>query len=76
MLSARLLVSDTDGAGRQTISVAYEALLTGWPKAVAWFETNQEFLRQRNFNRDDIAKHRRKPPRRLDRRDSGKSKSE
>ena len=48
MLSARLLVSDTDGAGRQTISVAHEALLTRWPKAVAWFETNQEFLRQRN----------------------------
>jgi WD40 repeat protein len=48
MLDARLLVSDTDATGRQTISVAHEALLTRWPKAVAWFETNQEFLRQRN----------------------------
>ena len=28
MLSARLLVSDTDGAGQRTISVAHEALLT------------------------------------------------
>ena len=47
MLSARLLVSDTDAAGRRTISVAHEALLTRWPRAVAWFETNQEFLKQR-----------------------------
>ena len=47
MLSARLLVSDTDAAGRRTISVAHEALLTRWPRAVTWFETNQEFLKQR-----------------------------
>ena len=47
MLSARLLVSDTDAAGRRTISVAHEALLTRWPRAMAWFETNQEFLKQR-----------------------------
>ncbi len=47
MLSARLLVADTDAAGRRTISVAHEALLTRWPRATAWFETNQEFLKQR-----------------------------
>ncbi len=47
MLSARLLVSDTDATGRRTISVAHEALLTRWPRAVKWFETNQEFLKQR-----------------------------
>ncbi len=47
MLSARLLVSDTDAAGRRTISVAHEALLTRWPRAMAWFDTNQEFLKQR-----------------------------
>ena len=47
MLSARLLVSDTDATGGRTISVAHEALLTRWPRAVAWFDTNQEFLKQR-----------------------------
>jgi WD40 repeat protein len=47
MLAARLLVSDTDAAGHRTISVAHEALLTRWPRAMAWFETNQEFLKQR-----------------------------
>jgi WD40 repeat protein len=47
MLSARLLVSDTEVAGRQTISVAHEALLTRWPRAMTWFDTNQEFLKQR-----------------------------
>lgn len=47
MLFARLLVSDTDAAGRRTISVTHEALLTRWPRAMAWFETNQEFLKQR-----------------------------
>ncbi|HEY5704728.1 MAG TPA: hypothetical protein VIS96_04060 [Terrimicrobiaceae bacterium] len=47
MLSSRLLVSDTDASGRQTISVAHEALLTRWPRAITWFETNQEFLKQR-----------------------------
>ncbi|MFZ0709523.1 MAG: hypothetical protein WAM53_05740, partial [Terrimicrobiaceae bacterium] len=47
MLSSRLLVSDTDASGRQTISVAHEALLTRWPRAMTWFETNQEFLKQR-----------------------------
>jgi hypothetical protein len=47
MLSARLLVSDTDAAGRRTVSVAHEALLTRWPRAMAWFDTNQEFLKQR-----------------------------
>jgi len=36
----------------------------------------KRFFRQRMFKRDDIAKHRRKPPRRLGRRDSGKSKGE
>ena len=47
MLSARLLVADTDAAGRRTVSVAHEALLTRWPRATTWFETNQEFLKQR-----------------------------
>jgi hypothetical protein len=36
----------------------------------------KRFFRQCIFKRDDIGKHRRKPPRRLDRRDLGKSKSE
>jgi hypothetical protein len=36
----------------------------------------KRFFRQRIFKRDDIVKHRREPPRRLDRPDSGKSKSE
>ena len=46
-IAARLLVANRDTAGRATVSVAHEALLTRWQRLCGWRETNAVFLRER-----------------------------
>jgi WD40 repeat protein len=47
LVAARLLVRDTDQAGRPLLAVAHEALFREWPRARRWLDRNLEFLRVR-----------------------------
>jgi Domain of unknown function (DUF2610) len=47
-VQARLLTTDQDSSGRNTIAVAHEALLKVWPRALDWVAENHQYLRQRN----------------------------
>ncbi|MEA3276220.1 MAG: TIR domain-containing protein, partial [Pseudomonadota bacterium] len=42
----RLLMTDRDGGGKETIEVAHEALLRVWPKLAIWLEQDRDNLRQ------------------------------
>ena len=46
-VDARLLVSDRDRNGRETVEVAHEALLRAWPRLRGWLDEDQEKLRLR-----------------------------
>jgi hypothetical protein len=43
-VNERLLVSDRDAAGLETVEVAHEALLKGWPRLHSWVDTDRSFL--------------------------------
>ncbi|HEX9730902.1 MAG TPA: TIR domain-containing protein [Thermoanaerobaculia bacterium] len=45
-VDARLLVSDVDPEGRETLEVAHEALLRAWPLLTGWLVEDQAELRQ------------------------------
>lgn len=47
LLEARLLVADADGAGRQFVSVAHEALLNEWPRIRKLLEKESAYLHRR-----------------------------
>jgi len=47
LIDARLLVSDLASDGVVQVSIAHEALLRHWPRAVAWLQANREMLRIR-----------------------------
>src|SRR5262249_20495411 len=44
-VDARLLVTDRDAQGRETIEVAHEALLRTWPQLTGWLAEDQDKLR-------------------------------
>ena len=44
-VDARLLVTDRDAEGRETIEVAHEALLRTWPQLGVWLAEDQDKLR-------------------------------
>src|SRR5262245_23883590 len=44
-VDARLLVTDRDSQGRETIEVAHEALLRTWPQLGVWLTEDQDKLR-------------------------------
>jgi hypothetical protein len=44
-IGARLLVTDRDREGRETVEVTHEALLRVWPQLDAWLEEDQDKLR-------------------------------
>ncbi len=46
-VDARLLVSDRDNEGRETLEVAHEALLRAWPRLRVWLDEDQDKLRLR-----------------------------
>ena len=45
LVDARLLVSDRDGEGRDSVEVAHEALLRTWPQLGTWLADDQDKLR-------------------------------
>lgn len=47
-VEARLLVTDKDSQGTQTIGLAHEALLRHWPRLTNWLTENREFFRIRS----------------------------
>ncbi len=47
LVLARLLVTDTDLGGVETIGFAHEALLRHWPRLTGWLRENEELLRAR-----------------------------
>ena len=47
LIEARLLVSDRASDGTVQVSVAHEALIRHWPRAVEWLQANRELLRIR-----------------------------
>ena len=69
-VDARLLVTDRDAEGRETIEVAHEALLRTWPQLGVWLTEDQDKLRlleglqraaeewDQGGRRDDILVHR------------------
>jgi len=69
-VDARLLVSDRDAQGRETIEVAHEALLRTWPQLGVWLEEDRDKLRlldglqraaaewDQGSRRDDLLMHR------------------
>ncbi|GJH18449.1 TIR domain-containing protein [Caballeronia novacaledonica] len=69
-IDARLLVTDRDSQGKETIEVAHEALLRTWPQLAAWLAEDRDKLRmldgiQRSAEewdaggrRDDLLNHR------------------
>ena len=44
-IDARLLISDRDQAGQETVEVAHEALLRTWPQLSGWLAEDQDKLR-------------------------------
>ena len=44
-VDARLLVTDRDAQGRETIEVAHEALLRTWPQLGGWLAEDRDKLR-------------------------------
>lgn len=46
-VDARLLVSDRDKEGQETLEVAHEALLRAWPRLRVWLDEDQDKLRLR-----------------------------
>ena len=44
-VNARLLVTDRDITGRDTIEIAHEALLRSWPQLSGWLQEDQDKLR-------------------------------
>ncbi len=69
-VDARLLVTDRNSQGRETIEVAHEALLRTWPQLGAWLAEDQDKLRllesiqraaeewDQGGRRDDLMVHR------------------
>jgi hypothetical protein len=69
-VDARLLVSDRDSGGRETIKVAHEALLRTWPQLSVWLAEDRDKLRllesiqrsaeewEQGGQRDDLLIHR------------------
>lgn len=47
MVEARLFTASADEAGNATVAVTHEALLRVWPRAIAWTEKNNDFIRTR-----------------------------
>lgn len=43
LASARLVVTDRDPAGQETVEVAHEALIRGWGRLKAWMDQNRDF---------------------------------
>jgi tetratricopeptide (TPR) repeat protein len=47
LLGARILIAHQDAAGRPTLRLAHDAVLTSWPKAAAAAQANRDFYRVR-----------------------------
>jgi tetratricopeptide (TPR) repeat protein len=54
LLGARILIARQDAAGRPTLRLAHDAVLTSWPKAVAAAQASREFYRVRNDIEDAL----------------------
>jgi tetratricopeptide (TPR) repeat protein len=54
LLGARILIARQDAAGRSTLRLAHDAVLTSWPKAAAAAQASREFYRVRSDVEDAL----------------------
>jgi WD40 repeat protein len=71
LLTARLLVKESDHAGRPVFAVAHEAVLREWPRARAWLARDLEFLRIRSRITADQVRWESSSPSSVEHRDPG-----
>jgi hypothetical protein len=58
LLNARILIAGQDAAGRSTLRLAHDAVLTSWPKAKAAAQASREFYRIRSDVEDALRRWR------------------
>ncbi|GAA4635488.1 hypothetical protein GCM10023196_081180 [Actinoallomurus vinaceus] len=54
LAATRLLVTDRDGEGVETVELAHEALISGWDRLGAWVADDRSFLAWRESLRHDV----------------------